>query len=49
MDTVNILGVHVSMLGITAAADKIMQMLDSDRTHAVFTPKSEIVMSAYKD
>lgn len=49
MDTVNILGVHVSMLGITAAADKIMQMLDSDRTHAVFTPNSEIVMNAYKD
>lgn len=49
MDTVNILGVHVSMLGISESADKIMQMLDEEGTHAVFTPNSEIVMNAYKD
>lgn len=49
MDTVNILGVHVSMLGIQESADKIMQMLDEDGTHTVFTPNSEIVMNAYKD
>lgn len=49
MDTVNILGVKVSMLTIPEAVDCIMGMLETDKTHAVFTPNSEIVMNAYKD
>lgn len=49
MDTVNILGVNVSMLNIEGAVSRIMEMLGEDGTHTVFTPNSEIVMNAYKD
>lgn len=49
MDTVNILGVKISMLNIDGAVRRIMQMLDENCTHAVFTPNSEIVMNAYGD
>lgn len=49
MDKVNILGVKVDMVGIDEAADKIMEFLDEDKVHAVFTPNSEIIMRAYRD
>lgn len=49
MNTVNILGVKVSMVTIKEAIDCIMEMLETDKTHTVFTPNSEIVMNAYKD
>lgn len=46
---VNILGVHVDMVDIKQAADKIMQFFDEERVHKVFTPNSEIIMAAYKN
>ncbi|MBQ7793852.1 MAG: WecB/TagA/CpsF family glycosyltransferase [Clostridia bacterium] len=49
METVNILGAKVSMLGISESVDRIMEMMDEGGTHAVFTPNSEIIMNAYKD
>lgn len=49
MDTINILGAEISMLGIEATVDRIMEMIEQGGTHAVFTPNSEIVMNAYKD
>ncbi len=49
MKKVNILGVKVAMVGVDGAVDAIMDMFGEDRTHAVFTPNSEIVMRAYKD
>ncbi len=48
MDKVNILGVHVDMVDINGAADKIMSFFDEDRLHSVYTPNSEIIMEAYK-
>lgn len=49
MDKVNILGVNVDMVDINGAADRIMEFLDEDGLHAVFTPNSEIIMAAYRD
>ncbi len=49
MDKVNILGVHVDMVDINGAADKIMSFFDEDRLHSVYTPNSEIIMEAYKN
>ncbi len=49
MDKVNILGVRVDMVNIPQAADRIMDFLDEDKFHAVFTPNSEIIMRAYKE
>ncbi len=49
MNTVNILGARVSMLGITESVDAIMEMMQKSGAHAVFTPNSEIIMNAYKD
>ena len=49
MDKVNILGVYVDMVNIPQAADRIMEFLDEDKFHAVFTPNSEIIMHAYKN
>ncbi len=49
MDKVNILGVNVDMVSISEAADIIMNFLDEDKFHSVFTPNSEIIMRAYKD
>lgn len=48
-DKVNILGVHVDMVNISQAADRIMQFFNEDKVHKVFTPNSEIIMAAYKD
>lgn len=49
MDKVNILGVNVDMVNIPQAADSVMNFLDEDKFHAVFTPNSEIIMHAYKN
>lgn len=49
MDTVNILGAKISMSGIDESVDRIMDMMEENRVHTVFTPNSEIVMNAYKD
>lgn len=49
MDKVNILGVHIDMVNIDEAAKLIMEFLDSDGLHAVYTPNSEIIMRAYRD
>lgn len=49
MEKVNILGVKVDMVTIPEAADKIMEFLNEDGMHEVYTPNSEIIMAAYKD
>lgn len=49
MEKVNILGVNVDMTNIDESANKIMQFLDEDKFHMVFTPNSEIIMVAYND
>ncbi len=49
MDKVNILGVNVDTVTVSEAADKIMDFLNEDKFHSVFTPNSEIIMRAYKD
>lgn len=49
MKKVNILGVKVDMLGVDGSADRIMDFLDEDKFHCVFTPNSEIIMTAYQD
>lgn len=48
-DKVNILGVWVDMVNISRAADRIMQFFNEDGLHKVYTPNSEIIMTAYKD
>ena len=49
MDRVNILGVNVDMVTISEATDKILDFLDEDRLHSVYTPNSEIIMEAYRN
>ncbi len=49
MKKVNILGVNVDMVNIDEAASEIMNFLEEDRFHSVFTPNSEIIMTAYRD
>ena len=49
MKKVNILGVLVDKVNIEEAVEKIFTMLSEKRPHAVFTPNSEIIMTAYKD
>ncbi len=49
MDKVNILGVLVDKVTIDEAVEKIFRMLSEHRPHAVYTPNSEIIMTAYKD
>lgn len=46
---VNILGVHVDMVNINEAAEKIISFLGEKGLHKVYTPNSEIIMAAYKD
>ncbi len=48
-NTVDILGVLFSRMGVEASADHIFSMLSEEGFHYVFTPNSEIVMSAVKD
>lgn len=49
MGKVNILGVQVDMVNAAEAAGKIIEMLEENRPHNVYTPNSEIIMMAYKD
>lgn len=49
MDKVNILGVNVDMTNISESADIIFNFLSEDRLHRIYTPNSEIIMTAYKD
>lgn len=49
MDRVNILGVNVDMVTISEATDKILDFLNEDRLHSVYTPNSEIIMEAYRN
>ncbi len=49
MDKVNILGVLVDKVNIPEAVEEIFHMLSENRPHAIYTPNSEIIMSAYKD
>lgn len=49
MDKVNILGVNVDKATHDEAVDKVMEMLNAGRNHAVFTPNSEIILMAYHD
>ncbi len=46
---VNILGVNIDMFTISEAADRIFSFLDKDSFNMVFTPNSEIIMSAYNN
>lgn len=48
-DKVNILGVKVHKVTVADAVNKIMQFLNEDKMHSVFTPNSEIIMVAHKD
>lgn len=49
MDKVNILGVNVDMVTIPEAVNAIMDYLCEDKLHIIYTPNSEIIMSAYKN
>ena len=49
MEKVDILGVNVDKVTIHEAADRIMEMLEERRAHAVYTPNSEIIMQAYEN
>ena len=46
---VNILGVKVDKVTTEGATDKIMQFLSGDKLSKVYTPNSEIIMTAYKN
>lgn len=46
---VNILGVNVDKVNIGEAVEAISKMLDEHCVHTVFTPNSEIILSAYHD
>ncbi len=48
-EKVNILGVEISKLNIEEVTAEIVKMIEEGGFHSVFTPNSEIVMSAYKD
>lgn len=49
MQKLNVLGVQIDNVTIESATDRILEMLKATRTHAVFTPNSEIVYAAYKN
>ena len=49
INTVDILGVNFSSLGVDGSADYIISLLKEDGFHYVFTPNSEMVMAAVKD
>lgn len=48
-DKVNILGVKIDKVSIDEAVEKIIAFTNEDKVHTVFTPNSEIIMSAYRD
>ncbi|MBR3576987.1 MAG: WecB/TagA/CpsF family glycosyltransferase [Clostridia bacterium] len=47
--TVNILGVNISSANVSEAAQMILDSFSSGKKISVFTPNSEIILSAYKD
>ena len=49
METVDILGVNINKLNMELAVKTAEGFLDSDGFHCIYTPNSEIVMSAYKN
>jgi len=49
LEKINILGVNVDNVTMDAAVCKVLDFLNEDVPHAVFTPNSEIIMSAYND
>lgn len=49
MEKVNILGVKVDNVTMEKASNRIMEFLEGEGAHAIFTPNSEIIMVAYKD
>lgn len=48
-DKINILGVNVDMVTIDEAVETICGFLGENKLHSVYTPNSEIIMTAYKD
>ena len=48
-DKINILGVWVDKLSMNGALERLMEFLEEDAPHAVYTPNSEIIMRAYRD
>ncbi len=44
-----ILGVNIDIVSFKEAMDRIWNFLETDKTHMVFTPNSEIIMLAKKD
>ncbi len=49
MKKINILGVNVDNVTMEKALEKVLDFLAGDEPSSVFTPNSEIIMSAYKD
>lgn len=49
LDKINILGVNVSKTDMNGAIKKSLDFLEDGKSHAIFTPNSEIIMAAYKD
>jgi N-acetylglucosaminyldiphosphoundecaprenol N-acetyl-beta-D-mannosaminyltransferase len=48
-DVVNILGVNINRMGINEIACELDKMIQEGKFNSVFTPNSEIIMSAYKN
>ena len=48
-DTINILGVNISMLTMDETVKKAMGFLEDGKNHVIYTPNSEIIYAAYKD
>ena len=46
---VEILGVNIDKLTVKSASEKIYSFLENDGCHYVFTPNSEMIMTAYRD
>ena len=48
-NTIDILGVNINKTDMTQAVKTAEEYMETDGFHYIFTPNSEIVMSAYKD
>ena len=48
-ESINILGVKINKLDMETAFENAKNYLESDGFHCIYTPNSEIVMSAYKN
>ena len=49
MKKIDILGVLVDYIDIDGAHSRLLEFLNEEKPHTVFTPNSEIIMVAYKD